>query len=63
MESTKTIRRSNMNRKKAAKEPYEAYGLPPSAEKGGMFVDFNQAYKEAPTKVPKKRVIIKRKKK
>ena len=52
-----------MKRKKATKEPYEGYTLPPSAEKGGSFVDFKQAYKEAPTKVPVRRVKIKRKKK
>ena len=49
-------------RKRATKIPYEGYTLPQSAEKGGSFIDFNQAYKEAPTKVPKKRVKIKRKK-
>ena len=49
-------------RKRATKIPYEGYTLPPSAENGGSFIDFNQAYKEAPTKVPKKRVKIKRKK-
>ena len=52
-----------MKRKKATKEPYEGYTLPPSAEKGGSFIDFKQAYKEAPTKVPVRRVKIKRKKK
>ena len=52
-----------MKRKKATKEPYEGYTLPPSAEKGGSFVDFKQANKEAPTKVPVRRVKIKRKKK
>jgi hypothetical protein len=50
-------------KQRKVKTPYENYGLPPSAEQGGQFVDFNQAYKEAPTKVPKKRIIIKRKKK
>ena len=49
-------------KKRATKIPYEGYTLPPSAEKGGSFVDFKQAYREAPTKVPKKRVKIKRKK-
>ena len=62
MELTKIIRRSNM-KKRATKIPYEGYTLPPSAEKGGQFIDFKQAYKEAPTKVPKKRIIIKRRKK
>jgi len=50
-------------KKKAAKIPYESYGLPPSAELGGSFIDFKQAYKEAPTKVPVKKAIIKRKRK
>ena len=49
-------------KKRATKITYEGYTLTPSAEKGGSFIDFNQAYKEAPTKVPKKRVKIKRKK-
>ena len=51
-----------MKRKRASKEPYEGYTLPKSAEKGGQFIDFKQAYKEAPTKVPIKKVVIKRKK-
>ena len=50
-------------RKRPTKAPYEGYTLPPSAEKGGSFIDFKQAYREAPTKVPKKRIIIKRRKK
>ena len=49
-------------KKRATKIPYEGYTLPPSAEKGGSFVDFNQAYREAPTRVPKKVVKITRKK-
>ena len=49
-----------MKRKRATKEPYEAYTLPKSAEKGGQFIDFKQAYKEAPTKVPIKKVKIKK---
>jgi len=49
-------------KKKTAKIPYEGYTLPPSAEKGGSFVDFKQAYREAPTKVPLKKVRLKRKK-
>ena len=59
MELTKIIRRSNM-KKRATKIPYEGYTLPPSAEKGGQFVDFKQAYREAPTKVPVKKVRIKK---
>jgi len=49
-------------KKKAAKIPYEGYKLPPSSEKGGSFIDFNQAYREAPTKVPIKRVVKRGKK-
>ena len=59
MEPTKTLRASNM-KKRVTKEPYEGYKLPDSAEKGGQFVDFLQAYKEAPTKVPVKRIIKKK---
>ena len=59
MEPAKTIRASNM-KKRATKIPYEGYTLPPSAEKGGSFVDFKQAYREAPTKVPVKKVRIKK---
>ena len=51
-----------MKRKRATKEPYEAYTLPKSAEKGGQFIDFKQAYKEAPTRVPVRKVKIKRSK-
>jgi hypothetical protein len=49
-------------RKRATKIPYEGYTLPPSAEKGGSFIDFNQAYREAPTKVPVRKIKIKKKK-
>ena len=49
-------------KKRATKIPYEGYTLPPSAERGGSFVDFKQAYREAPTKVPLKKVRLKRKK-
>jgi|TARA_R110002020_G_scaffold38791_4_gene116210 hypothetical protein len=49
-------------RKRATKIPYEGYTLPPSAEKGGQFIDFKQAYKEAPTRVPVRKVKIKRSK-
>ena len=47
-------------RKRASKIPYEGYTLPPSAEKGGQFIDFKQAYREAPTKVPVTKVRIKK---
>ena len=50
-------------RKRAKKIPYEGYTLPPSAEKGGQFVDFKEAYKQAPTKVPIKKVMKRGKKK
>jgi len=49
-------------KQRKVKTPYENYGLPPSAEQGGQFVDFKQAYKEAPTKVPLRKVKIKRRK-
>ena len=49
MEPTKIIRRSNM-KKRATKIPYEGYTLPPSAEKGGMFVDFNKIIERKPVK-------------
>ena len=49
-----------MNKKRVTKEPYEGYKLPASSEKGGQFVDFIQAYKEAKTRVPVKRVMKKK---
>ncbi len=49
MESTEIIRRSNM-KKRATKIPYEGYTLPPSAEKGGQFVDFNKIIERKPVK-------------
>ena len=39
-----------IKRRKAAKEPYEGYGLPASAEKGGQFVDFNKVIARKPYK-------------
>jgi hypothetical protein len=50
-----------MKKKKAAKIPYEGYTLPPSSEKGGSFVDFNQAYRESKVKVPIKKVKVRKK--
>jgi len=41
-------------KKRATKIPYEGYTLPPSAERGGQFIDFNEPYK---SKVPIKRVV------
>ena len=61
-QKTLPISRGYNMRKKASKIPYEGYTLPPSAEKGGQFIDFKQAYREAPTKVPLKKVRLKRKK-
>jgi|TARA_X000001382_G_C3126003_1_gene164759 hypothetical protein len=46
-----------MIKKRATKQPYEAYTLPPSSEKGGQFVDFNRIIERKPVK----RVIKKRK--
>jgi|TARA_Y100001938_G_C7732320_1_gene255263 hypothetical protein len=37
--------------------PYSNYGLPPSAEQGGKFVDFNEVIKE---RKPIRKVRIKR---
>ena len=56
MELTKIIRRGNM-KKRATKIPYEGYTLPPSSEKGGQFIDFNEPYK---SKVPVKKVVKRR---
>ena len=49
MELTQIIRRGNM-KKRATKIPYEGYTLPPSAEKGGQFVDFNRVMQRKPIK-------------
>jgi hypothetical protein len=40
-------------KQRATKIPYEGYTLPKSSEKGGQFIDFNEAYR---SKVPVKRV-------
>ena len=47
-----------MKKKRATKEPYEAYTLPPSSEKGGQVIDFNKVK----TSIPVRKVKIKRKK-
>ena len=47
-----------MKKKRATKEPYEGYTLPPSSEKGGEFIDFNKVK----TSIPVRKVKIKRKK-
>jgi|TARA_Y100000310_G_scaffold180137_1_gene180043 hypothetical protein len=45
-----------MNKKRVVKEPYSAYGLPASAEKGVAFIDFNKVVSKQPIrKVTKKR--------
>ena len=59
MEPTQTLRANNM-KKRATKIPYEGYTLPPSAEKGGQFVDFNQVLKKIINR--KKVKVIKKKK-
>ena len=46
-----------MKKKRATKEPYEGYTLPPSSEKGGEFIDFNKVK----TSIPVRKVKIKRK--
>ena len=56
MEPTQIIRRDIMKQKKV-RTPYSNYGLPPSAEQGGQFVDFNEVIKE---RKPIKKVRIKR---
>jgi hypothetical protein len=51
MEPTKTLRASNMiRRRRASKEPYEGYTLPAVSEKGGQFVDFNEVIARKPYK-------------
>jgi len=47
-----------MKKKRATKEPYEGYTLPPSSEKGGAFIDFNKVKTSIPVRKVKK---IKRK--
>jgi len=37
-------------KQRKVKVPYEAYGLPPSAEQGGKFVDFNKVMDRKPVK-------------
>ena len=46
-------------KKRVTKEPYEGYTLPPSSERGGEFVDFNEVLKRIIN--PKKVKIIKKK--
>jgi len=44
-----------MKKKSLAKQPYESYELPKSAEKGGSFVDFNRIIERKPVKVVRKK--------
>ena len=44
-------------KQKKVRIPYSNYGLPPSAEQGGQFVDFNEVINRKPIK----KVRIKRK--
>lgn len=37
-------------KKRVTKQPYEGYSLPPSAEKGGQFVDFKRIIERKPVK-------------
>ena len=43
-----------MKKKRATKEPYEGYTLPPSSEKGGEFIDFNKVKTSIPVRKLKK---------
>ena len=45
----------NSMKKRATKVPYEGYTLPPSAEKGGQFVDFKRIMERKPVKLVKRR--------
>ena len=44
-----------MFKKRATKVPYEGYTLPPSAEKGGQFADFNRIIERKPIKKIRKK--------
>ena len=43
-------------KQKKVRVPYSNYGLPPSAEQGGQFVDFKKIMERKPVKVVKRRV-------
>jgi hypothetical protein len=45
----------NMNKRKAARQPYDGYTLPAVSEKGGQFVDFKRIMERTPVKVVKRR--------
>jgi hypothetical protein len=42
-------------KQKKVRVPYEAYGLPPSSEAGGQFVDFNKVINRKVVKRVKKK--------
>jgi hypothetical protein len=44
-----------MNKKRAAKQPYEGYTLPAVSEKGGQFVDFKRIAERKLVRVVKRR--------
>ena len=44
----------NMKQRKA-RVPYSNYKLPPSAEQGGQFVDFNKVMKRKKVKIVRKK--------
>jgi len=46
----------SMTKQRKVKVPYEGYKLPPSAEQGGKFVDFNKIMNRKPIKVVKRRI-------
>ena len=48
-----------MKKQRVVKEPYSAYGLPASAEKGVAFIDFNTVLKKI---IPRKAKIVKKRK-
>ena len=45
----------SMNKRKAARQPYDGYTLPAVSEKGGQFVDFKRIMERTPVKVVKRR--------
>ena len=45
----------SMNKRKAARQPYDGYTLPAVSEKGGQFVDFNRILKMKKVKVVKRK--------
>ena len=45
----------SMNKRRAARQPYEGYTLPAVSEKGGQFIDFNSPPEHKPIRIVKKR--------